>query len=136
MISLDDLKSILNLLCCCGAFEDLVLETRVGENCETSNNLVDPLLTADDRNGIQDDRPVQKLSTSNILGFGEKDVTQSYELGDLLGEGAFGVVRRCRNKATGEWFACKTIEKRQIRRRADVEDIRREVQILMVRVQV
>lgn len=132
MISLDDLKHILNLLCCCGAFEDLVFETRVDENCETSNNLVVPLLTADHRNGIQDEQPGPKLSTSNILGFGEKDVTQNYELGDLLGEGAFGVVRRCRNKATGEWFACKTIEKRQIRRRADVEDIRREVQILMM----
>ena len=55
-----------------------------------------------------------------------------YELLDVLGEGAFGVVKRCRNRTTGQDFACKIIEKRQLKKRADVEDIRREVQILML----
>ena len=58
---------------------------------------------------------------------------EDYELGDVIGEGAFGLVRRCKNRRTGDEFACKTLEKSQMKRRADVEDIRREVQILMVR---
>lgn len=77
-------------------------------------------------------RSKQPLDVSNILGLGERDVTLDYDLGRLLGEGAFGVVRRCRNLATGQEFACKTIVKNQLRRHADVEDVRREVQILMV----
>jgi serine/threonine protein kinase len=83
------------------------------------------------------DRPVEPrarrpLNTSNMLGLGVRDVTVDYELGELLGEGAFGVVRRCHHRRTGQAFACKTVEKAQLRRRADVEDVRREVQILMV----
>jgi hypothetical protein len=78
-------------------------------------------------------RPRKPPNTDNMFGLGERDVNNDYEIGDLLGEGAFGVVRRCRNRITDAEFACKTIYKSQLRRRADVEDIRREVQILMVR---
>ena len=68
-----------------------------------------------------------------MLGLGIRDVTADYELGDLVGEGAFGVVRRCKHRQTGQEYACKTVVKDQLKRRADVEDVRREVQILMVR---
>lgn len=37
-----------------------------------------------------------------------KNIKQDYILGDEIGKGEFGSVRRCRSKATGEEFACKT----------------------------
>ena len=78
-------------------------------------------------------RAKKPVNTSNMLGLGIRDVNADYELGELLGEGAFGVVRRCVHRKTGQEFACKTVVKSQLKRRADVEDVRREVQILMVR---
>lgn len=77
-------------------------------------------------------RVKKPVNTANILGLGMRNVMDDYVLGALLGEGAFGVVRRCRNKLTNREFACKTVLKKQLRRRADVEDVRREVQILMM----
>lgn len=78
-------------------------------------------------------RAKKPVNTSNMLGLGIRDVNADYELGELVGEGAFGVVRRCVHRSTGQEFACKTVVKSQLKRRADVEDVRREVQILMVR---
>lgn len=72
-------------------------------------------------------------NTTNILGFGMRDVNEDYILGDVLGEGAFGTVRRCRHRRDASEYACKTVLKEQLKRRADVEDVRREVQILWVR---
>ena len=128
--------SVINWLCCCGAFED-VFESG-GDHEEDA--FEEPLLGARSSMGLsagehQQDMLVvnkKKLNVNNILGFGRKDVSVDYEMGETLGEGAFGVVKRCQNKATGQYFACKTIEKRQLRRKADVEDIKREVQILML----
>lgn len=68
-----------------------------------------------------------------MLGLGHRDVNEDYELGGLLGQGAYAVVCQCRNRKTGQQYACKTILKSKLKRKADVEDIRREVQILMVR---
>lgn len=128
-------ESIIRFICCCGALEDAFEDSdydRVAEN----RGLHEPLMSTAENGFLGADEPVQKkkeLKLNNILGFGMRDVDSDYELGELLGEGAFGVVTRCRNRATGEVFACKKIEKRQMKRKADVEDIRREVQILMVR---
>lgn len=36
----------------------------------------------------------------------------------------------CTDKATGEQFACKTIAKRKLVNKEDIEDVRREVQIM------
>lgn len=43
--------------------------------------------------------------------------------------GAFGVVRMAVHRRTGLKYAVKTVWKSQLRRRADVEDLRREVQV-------
>jgi calcium-dependent protein kinase len=77
-------------------------------------------------------RPKKPVNTSNMLGLGIRDVNADYELGELVGEGAFGEVRRCVHRQTGQVYACKTVVKNQLKRRADVEDVRREVQILMM----
>ncbi|KAL5229561.1 hypothetical protein ABZP36_028337 [Zizania latifolia] len=68
------------------------------------------------------------------------EFARRYVLGRELGRGEFGVTRRCRDAATGEALACKTI--RRHRRRAprvgaggaaaadNAEDVRREVAIM------
>ncbi|EHA8589990.1 putative Calcium-dependent protein kinase 29 [Cocos nucifera] len=58
------------------------------------------------------------------------DLPLRYELGKELGRGEFGVTRRCTDTKTGEVLACKSISKRKLRTRVDVEDVRREVEIM------
>ena len=123
---------VLNWLCCCGAFEDVLIPDETSEGSDDLA-LARPLLDEDAggyTSSSKDLHHSQKLN--NILGFGRQNVRGDYELLEVLGEGAFGVVKRCRNRTTGQDYACKIIEKRQLKKRADVEDIRREVQILML----
>ncbi|RRT82792.1 hypothetical protein B296_00002579 [Ensete ventricosum] len=58
------------------------------------------------------------------------DLLRWYHLGEELGRGEFGVTRRCTDAATGEALACKSIAKQRLRSSVDVEDVRREVQIM------
>lgn len=53
-----------------------------------------------------------------------------YNIGKELGRGQFGVTHLCTLKSTGEQFACKTIAKRKLVNKEDIEDVRREVQIM------
>ncbi|PRW33551.1 calcium-dependent kinase [Chlorella sorokiniana] len=55
---------------------------------------------------------------------------QDYTLGRVLGKGAFGVVRLALDKKTGQMYACKSISKAKLISPEDVEDVRREVDIL------
>ncbi|KAI3425213.1 hypothetical protein D9Q98_008981 [Chlorella vulgaris] len=55
---------------------------------------------------------------------------QDFTIGRVLGKGAFGVVRLVIEKATGKLYACKSISKAKIISREDVDDVRREVEIL------
>ncbi|ONK78533.1 uncharacterized protein A4U43_C02F19830 [Asparagus officinalis] len=59
-----------------------------------------------------------------------EDVKATYSIGKELGRGQFGVTHLCTNKSTGEQFACKTIAKRKMQTKEDIEDVRREVQIM------
>ncbi|CAN6826343.1 unnamed protein product [Brassica oleracea] len=54
-----------------------------------------------------------------------------YELGKELGRGEFGVTHECIEISTRESrFACKRISKEKLRTEIDVEDVRREVEIM------
>ncbi|KAJ7546743.1 hypothetical protein O6H91_08G052800 [Diphasiastrum complanatum] len=68
--------------------------------------------------------------TGSVLGRPLEDVTSVYTLGRELGRGQFGVTYLCTHNVTGQKFACKTITKRKLLSKADVEDVRREVQIM------
>ncbi|GER40731.1 calcium-dependent protein kinase [Striga asiatica] len=59
-----------------------------------------------------------------------EDVRATYSMGKELGRGQFGVTHLCTHKQSGERFACKTIAKRKLANREDIEDVRREVQIM------
>ncbi|XP_076958440.1 calcium-dependent protein kinase 8-like [Bidens hawaiensis] len=54
----------------------------------------------------------------------------TYVLGKELGRGEFGITYLCTNKSSGEVLACKSISKQKLRTRVDVEDVRREVEIM------
>ncbi|WOK91738.1 calcium-dependent protein kinase 17 [Canna indica] len=53
-----------------------------------------------------------------------------YTLGRKLGQGQFGTTYLCVEKATGKEFACKSISKQKLASDEDVEDVRREIQIM------
>ncbi|GMI89081.1 calcium-dependent protein kinase 17 [Hibiscus trionum] len=79
---------------------------------------------------------VASISTSmpsalgTVLGRPMEDIKSTYNIGKELGRGQFGVTRLCTNKTTGERFACKTIAKRKLANKEDIEDVKREVQIM------
>ncbi|ERN06720.1 hypothetical protein AMTRI_Chr01g103780 [Amborella trichopoda] len=65
-----------------------------------------------------------------VLGRPMEDVRATYIMGKELGRGQFGITHLCTHKATGQPFACKTIAKRKLVNKEDIEDVRREVQIM------
>lgn len=65
-----------------------------------------------------------------VLGRPMEDIKSLYTVGKELGRGQFGVTHLCTHKVTGEQFACKTIAKRKLVNKEDVEDVKREVQIM------
>lgn len=58
------------------------------------------------------------------------DIDGRFELGQELGRGEFGITYLCTDRATGEAFACKSISKKKLRTAVDIEDVRREVDIM------
>lgn len=58
------------------------------------------------------------------------DIGANYELGRELGRGEFGITYLCTDKSTGDVFACKSISKKKLRTAIDIEDVRREVEIM------
>mmetsp|Transcript_4592 Transcript_4592/g.12777 ORF Transcript_4592/g.12777 Transcript_4592/m.12777 type:complete len:526 (+) Transcript_4592:190-1767(+) len=69
-------------------------------------------------------------STNLILEKETEDVQELYEIGKVLGRGQFGTARLATEKATGVKYACKTISKRKLRNKDDIEDVKREIQIM------
>ncbi|XP_061360839.1 calcium-dependent protein kinase 1-like isoform X2 [Gastrolobium bilobum] len=58
------------------------------------------------------------------------NLKEFYSLGKKLGQGQFGITFLCVEKATGKEYACKSILKRKLLTDEDVEDVRREIQIM------
>ncbi|KAF9675652.1 hypothetical protein SADUNF_Sadunf09G0054600 [Salix dunnii] len=75
-------------------------------------------------------KPAKVAPVGPVLGRPMEDVKSIYTIGKELGRGQFGITHLCTNKVTGEQFACKTIAKRKLANKEDVEDVRREVQIM------
>ncbi|EHA8588299.1 calcium-dependent protein kinase 20 [Cocos nucifera] len=59
-----------------------------------------------------------------------RDIESRYELGRELGRGEFGITYLCTDKETGELLACKSISKKKLRTAVDIDDVRREVEIM------
>ncbi|XP_057450023.1 calcium-dependent protein kinase 1-like [Lotus japonicus] len=74
--------------------------------------------------------PPSASSVGRVLGRPMEDVRSTYVFGRELGRGQFGITYLVTHKVTNEVFACKSIATRKLVRRDDLDDIRREVQIM------
>ncbi|KAG7554128.1 Protein kinase domain [Arabidopsis suecica] len=70
------------------------------------------------------------LRTESVLQRKTENFKEFYSLGRKLGQGQFGTTFLCVEKTTGKEFACKSIAKRKLLTDEDVEDVRREIQIM------
>lgn len=70
------------------------------------------------------------LLAESVLKRDSERIKDLYTLGKKLGQGQFGTTYKCVEKATGKEFACKSIAKRKLVTEEDVEDVRREIQIM------
>ncbi|GJP47467.1 hypothetical protein CLOM_g6652 [Closterium sp. NIES-68] len=72
--------------------------------------------------------PSIAVLNSTLLNSGT--LSDSYDLGPEIGRGQYGVVRECRERATGRRFACKSIAKASLATRDSRDAVRREVAIM------
>ncbi|XP_021901192.1 calcium-dependent protein kinase 1-like [Carica papaya] len=70
------------------------------------------------------------LRTESVLQTKTGNFKEFYALGRKLGQGQFGTTFLCVEKETGKSYACKSIAKRKLLTDEDVEDVRREIQIM------
>jgi len=70
------------------------------------------------------------LQVESVLRRKTDNLKDKYSLGRKLGQGQFGTTYLCVDKATGLEYACKSIAKRKLVTDEDVEDVRREIQIM------
>ncbi|CAN4113917.1 unnamed protein product [Withania somnifera] len=87
--------------------------------------------------GVKQKKPshVKRLSTiglkiESVLGRKTGNLKEIYSLGRKLGQGQFGTTYLCVDKVNGKELACKSIAKRKLNTEEDVEDVRREIQIM------
>ncbi|XP_010263084.1 PREDICTED: calcium-dependent protein kinase 1-like [Nelumbo nucifera] len=74
--------------------------------------------------------PSAGLQAESVLTKKTGNLKEFYNLGRKLGQGQFGTTFLCVEKATGKEYACKSIAKRKLVTEEDVEDVRREIQIM------
>ncbi|KAI3822675.1 hypothetical protein L1987_10270 [Smallanthus sonchifolius] len=70
------------------------------------------------------------LQADSVLKTKTGHLKEYYNLGPKLGHGQFGTTFICIEKTTGKEFACKSIAKRKLLTEEDVEDVRREIEIM------
>ncbi|PRQ25202.1 putative protein kinase CAMK-CDPK family [Rosa chinensis] len=68
--------------------------------------------------------------TYYVLGHKTANIRDLYTLGQKLGQGQFGTTYLCTEISTGSQYACKSISKRKLISKEDVDDVRREIQIM------
>ncbi|MFQ6619780.1 hypothetical protein Gotur_000474 [Gossypium turneri] len=81
-----------------------------------------------DEYGVTHGSTTFKLKVLNELT--GRDISAQYDLGREMGRGEFGVTYLCTDPNSGEKLACKSISKKKLRTAVDIEDVRREVQIM------
>ena len=79
--------------------------------------------------------PVKRVSSAgllvgSVLKRRTENLKDKYSLGRRLGQGQFGTTHLCVERGTGKELACKSILKRKLATDDDVEDVRREIQIM------
>ncbi|CAL5018912.1 unnamed protein product [Urochloa decumbens] len=80
--------------------------------------------------GMRRGAPAPAELTANVLGHPTPSLRDHYALGRKLGQGQFGTTYLCTDLSTGADYACKSIAKRKLITKEDVDDVRREIQIM------
>jgi len=62
--------------------------------------------------------------------YGGKDCWKDYEIGRILGKGTFGTTYLATKRGTSDQYAVKVISKRKLSSPEEIEDVKREVQIM------
>ncbi|XP_020266505.1 calcium-dependent protein kinase 17-like, partial [Asparagus officinalis] len=75
-------------------------------------------------------QPKPRVQTDSVLRQKTPLLKDLYTLGRKLGQGQFGTTYLCIEKSTGRELACKSIAKRKLLTQEDVDDVRREIQIM------
>ncbi|KAL6988154.1 Calcium-dependent protein kinase 25 [Sarracenia purpurea var. burkii] len=70
------------------------------------------------------------LKAESVLRTKTGHLKEYYNLGQKLGHGQFGTTFLCVEKTTRKEFACKSIAKRKLLTEDDVDDVRREIEIM------
>ncbi|KAJ0265366.1 Calcium-dependent protein kinase 5 [Hirschfeldia incana] len=95
---------------------------------ENNNNSKSPVLV------LPVKEPFMRRNMDNqayyVLGHKTPNIRDLYTLSRKLGQGQFGTTYLCTEVATGVDYACKSISKRKLISKEDVEDVRREIQIM------
>lgn len=104
----------------------LTFEEHNKENPKMDNNL--PLISPTKKDMIM--RRSADNQAYYVLGHKTANIRDLYALGRKLGQGQFGTTYLCTENSTGIEYACKSISKRKLISKEDVEDVRREIQIM------
>ncbi|VFQ63163.1 unnamed protein product [Cuscuta campestris] len=72
----------------------------------------------------------ESIMSYSVLDHKTANICDLYTLGRRLGQGQFGTTFLCTEISTGKEYACKSISKRKLISSEDVEDVRREIQIM------
>ncbi|KAF3442777.1 hypothetical protein FNV43_RR16694 [Rhamnella rubrinervis] len=109
------------------------------ESHSEETRMVQPVIQKDDVKPAETEKKkphnVKRLASAglraeSVLQKKTGHLKESYNLGRKLGHGQFGTTFLCVERATGKEYACKSIAKRKLLTQEDVEDVRREIQIL------
>jgi calcium-dependent protein kinase len=72
----------------------------------------------------------KKLNNSVILRNPGPCLNEDFDLGKMIGKGQYGTTFACTEKRTGKEFACKSISKKKLVAKDDIDDVRREIEIM------
>ena len=101
-----------------------------GDNSKDDGGNTNSIKHAPSASPVASAKASKTSQIGTVLGRPMEDVRNTYSIGKELGRGQFGVTHLCTHKASGEQLACKTIAKRKLVNKEDIEDVRREVQIM------
>ncbi|CAH2072896.1 unnamed protein product [Thlaspi arvense] len=108
---------------CCGNPSSATNESKQGKPRNKNNPFYSTEYTAANGSGAGFKLSVLKNPTGH-------DISSQYDLGREVGRGEFGITYLCTDIKTGEKYACKSISKKKLRTAVDIEDVRREVEIM------
>lgn len=116
--------------CCSGGTDDPEDKGETDQQNNNANANGDSSSATTPPPSSKPSKPAKPAAMGPVLGRPMEDVKSTYSIGKELGRGQFGVTYLCTHKTTGKQYACKTIAKRKLVNKEDIEDVKREVQIM------